>query len=235
MTQLEQKMHYHFTNASLLTWALTHSSAVSENLGRKSNETLEFLGDSVVQLVISEYLFEHFPDLDEGELSKKRSAIVCAASLAAAAKQIDLGDFLVFGRGEQVSGGRDKANILADAFEALCAAVYLDAGYAQAKTMILSMLQSLIRQAMCGGLVYDYKSALQEALQKHDQPSPQYVLEKITGPEHDATFHVALFLQGSCVCRAQGHNKKSAQQHAAKKALEKLFADVEVEHVSEKN
>lgn len=218
---LETKMSYEFKDKQLLNTAMTHSSAVNE-LKTTSNQRLEFLGDSVLQLVISTYIYERMPRLNEGALSKLRSLIVCADSLYIAASEIGLSKYLILGKGEEVSGGRQKKNIIADAFESLIGAVYLDGGFGMAEKFVLRLLKNVISQAVKGTLTYDYKTMLQEYAQAKDMGELSYELVKIDGPEHDQTFFSCVVLDGKRHQTACGHNRKQSEQNAAENALREL-------------
>ena len=238
--QLEERLNYRFRSRELLEKALTHSSAVSEaRAGRTvenaageplgDNERLEFLGDAVLELVTREYLVSRFPDWDEGRLSKSRTRLVNAKSLEAAARRLAIGEHLRLGRGEEKTGGREKQTLLADAFEALVAAIYLDGGFEVARNFVLRNIvgPELERMEEGGGAlpVTDFKSALQEAVQGLGLSQPVYVLVDEVGPEHSKTFTVEARLNSKngkdpeFVGRAQGLTKKTAEQDAARQLL----------------
>jgi len=236
---LEESLGYHFQCPELIEQALTHSSLAREveamggnAAGHGDNELLEFLGDAVLGLVTSEALFQRFPEFHEGHLSKLRAHLVGQRHLLRAAEQIQLGHYLRLGRGEERSGGRNKATLLVDALEAVLAALYLDGGWAVARDFILRTIvepeltrMNLETSAMP---VMDFKSALQEKLQAKGNPQPLYALVKEEGPEHKKTFTVEVRLQDAgvaeFVARAQGPTKKRAEQEAARQVLEHLAA-----------
>lgn len=232
--QLQERLGYSFSNASLLERALTHSSALpelradaAEAPGKtetpQDNERLEFLGDAVLELLASEYLLSNFPEWTEGQLSKSRARMVNARSLESAARRLGLGEYLRLGRGEEKTGGRDKPTILADAFEAIVAAVYLDGGLACARTLLK---QTLFEQALLedGERIAesDRKSALQEFLQGSGQPPAEYRPAGETGPDHQKTFRVEVWVGGECLAAGLGSTKKEAEQRAASSALVRL-------------
>lgn len=218
MTQLEETIGYSFKDSSLLQHALTHSSYANEHHDEfLSNERLEFLGDSVLGIVTGEYLYTTFPKMPEGELSKLRASLVCEQSLFDFATQISLGDHLVLGRGEMHSGGNTRPSILADAFEAVIAAIYLDGGMEPAKRHILGFITKAIRQHKTS--FHDYKTALQEIVQKNKEEQVVYMLAGETGPDHDKRFEVEVRLNSNVIGAGVGRSKKQAEQEAAKEAL----------------
>ncbi len=209
-----------FQNKDLIYEALSHSSYANEKKKqRRSNERLEFLGDSVLSIVVSQYLFENYPDLPEGELTKIRAALVCEKSLHGFARQISLGEFLLLGKGEANTGGRQRPSILADAFEAVIAAIYLDAGLETARAYILRFIPQNLpeNRSMLFG---DYKTALQEVIQKNPEEKVEYLLIHESGPDHSKTFTVEVCLNSNVIGRGTGKSKKEAEQMAAKEALE---------------
>lgn len=219
MTELEERIHYQFVNKKLLTEALSHSSYANENKrNRRSNERLEFLGDSVLSIVVSQYLFEHFSHLPEGELTKIRASLVCEKSLHIFAKQIDLGKFLLLGKGEENTGGRERASILADAFEALIAAIFLDGGLEAARTHILRFIPEDI-EAQRHAAFNDYKTILQEVIQQNPEEKVEYVIVDQSGPDHNKAFTVNVCLNTNVIGVGTGRSKKEAEQLAAKEAL----------------
>ncbi|HZK02242.1 MAG TPA: ribonuclease III, partial [Anaerovoracaceae bacterium] len=185
-----------------------------------NNERLEFLGDSVLSTVVSEYVYLKYNNLPEGELTKVRANVVCESSLAHQAKSIDLGRYLLLGRGEEVTGGRDRISILADTFEAVIGALYLDGGIETARKFILNMLEDSIKLASTGGLFRDYKTDLQELLQSRFDDKISYRVIKEIGPDHDKTFEVEVVLGDKVLGKGRGKSKKEAEQNAAKKALD---------------
>jgi ribonuclease-3 len=231
--QLEQRLSYKFRNPALLHRALTHSSSVpelriaQEEHGIKEppqdNERLEFLGDAVLDLLASEYLLTTFPDWTEGQLSKSRARMVNAQALESAARRLNLGEYLRLGRGEEKTGGREKPALLADAFEAVVAAIYLDSGLASAREMLRrTLFESALEE---GGERIgdgDKKSALQEFLQGRGHPPAEYRLAGETGPDHQKTFRIEVWANGECLATAEGSTKKEAEQRAARSALDRL-------------
>ena len=219
MTRLEKNLGYTFKNKALLTLALSHSSYANEKKGAAgSNERLEFLGDSVLSLIVSEYIFGYFPDLPEGELTKIRASLVCESSLCAFSKELEVGEFLLLGKGEQQNGGRTRPSILADAFEAILAAVYLDGGMEPARRHVLRFIEREIKAHH--EHFADYKTVLQEIIQRNPEETLTYVLAGESGPDHDKTFTVHVMLNSNKSGTGTGHSKKEAGQLAAKQALE---------------
>ena len=229
MARLQQRLGINWSAPELFYQALTHSSCAHENrhLGLTHNQRLEFLGDAVLELVISEHLFRMFPDSSEGELTKLRAAVVCEPSLAKVSKELALGYCLRMGRGEERSGGRERPSILADAFEALLGAIYLDKGLEAARKIILDELASVIKDVIEGKLDKDYKTELQEMLQQHSSDPVSYVILREEGPDHNKTFTAGVIYRGKEIGRGTGHSKKEAEQRAAKEALV-LIKDIPV-------
>ena len=217
MKNLEQKLHYHFKDPSLLELALTHSSFANEKGAHRDNERLEFLGDSVLGFITAEYLYNALPGTPEGELTKLRSAAVCEKSLAVFARQLGLGSYLRLGKGEVMSGGADRPSILSDAFESVIAAIYLDGGIRAARTFVLRFIKTAQTDVSA---VTDYKTRLQEIVQQNPDEHLSYVLAAEAGPDHDKTFTVEVYLNSNCIATGEGHSKKKAEQDAARKALE---------------
>jgi len=228
---LERRIGYRFRDRGLLEHALTHRSRVHEDAsgGVFDNESMEFLGDSVLGFVIADMLFRQFPQHNEGQKSKLKASIVSAASLARLGEKISLGDFLILGRGEEKTGGRRKLALIADCYEALIAAIYLDGGIEPAQAFIERQFASLIQEARRTGahatFTEDYKSALQEWLQSHDRGLPAYRLAGEIGPAHRRLFDVEVVVNGVPVARAEGKSKKEAAQAAAKLALDRLSSE----------
>lgn len=218
ISKLEDKIHYTFAHKEYLFRALSHSSYVNENGAEfgGSNERLEFLGDSVLGFITAENFFKNYVTLPEGELTKLRAAVVCEKSLAGFAREINLGTFLLLGKGEIVTGGKERPSILADAFEALIAAIYLDGGIENAKKFVLHYIDEAIRQHQS---FKDYKTMLQEVVQKNPGELIEYVLVGESGPDHDKRFEVEVHLNSNVVGRGIGKSKKKAEQEAAKEAL----------------
>ncbi len=222
LTELQKIAGYRFRDEGLLQQALVHRSLVNENRDAAAgdNERLEFLGDAVLQLVVSDYLFEHYTGQDEGDLSKKRSALVREESLAAAAENLKIGRYLCLGKGEEGTGGRGKASILAGALEALIGAVYLDGGYAAAQELILVWLGKLLTEAVEEEIYHsDHKSRLQELCQARFHRSPEYLVISESGPDHHKLFEVGVRLEGELRGSGRGRSKKEAEQQAARDAL----------------
>ena len=228
---LEISLGYEFRDKGLLEHALTHRSRAHEDAsgGVADNESLEFLGDAVLGLVISDRLFREFPEYDEGQKSKAKALLVSAPTLARVGAQLGLGDYLLLGRGEEKTGGRQKPSLIADTFEAVVAAVYLDGGVEAADVFIERQFRGALEDVRdgrtLGGGVADHKSRLQEWLQAHDQPLPMYVLVGTQGPDHQKVFEVEVTVGGNAVSRGEGRSKKEAEQRAASRALEVLEKD----------
>ncbi len=214
---IEEKIDYRFKKKDLLKIALTHSSHSGNST---NNERLEFLGDAVLELIISEYLFLSHK-LSEGKMTKIRSNIVCAESLSKAAYELQLGDHIFLGKGEIVTGGRQRKSNLANAFEALIGAVFLDSNFEMTRKVVLKVLESNIQLALSGALVKDYKTELQEYIQKNNDNVIEYVLDRSEGPEHNKTFYIKLIFNGECVSDGIGKSKKEGEQDAAKNYLMK--------------
>jgi len=225
---LERRIGYRFKDRGLLEHALTHRSRVHEDAsgGVFDNESMEFLGDSVLGFVVADMLFREFPQHNEGQKSKLKASIVSATALARLGEKLNLGDFLILGRGEEKTGGRGKRALIADGYEALIAAVYLDGGIDAVRGFIERQFADLLEEARRTGVraafTEDYKSALQEWLQSHERGLPSYRLAGEIGPAHRRRFDVEVLVNGEVVGRAEGQSKKEAAQEAAKHALEVL-------------
>ncbi len=216
-TELEQRIGYTFKDAALLTEALCHSSYANEKRGAlRCNERLEFLGDSVLSIVVSNYLFRH-TKLPEGDLTKIRASLVCEKSLYEWAKRLGLGDFLLLGHGEDQSGGRERPSVLSDAFEAVIAAIFLDGGMEPAERHILRFLPEQFDRP--SDAFHDYKTVLQEVIQQNPEEHVEYVLVGEEGPDHNKTFTVEVRLNSNVIGRGTGRSKKLAEQAAAREAL----------------
>ena len=222
MRALEEKLQYHFKNPALLEEALRHSSYANEHRGANffSNERLEFLGDSVLGFVTAEYLFAKHPAAPEGELTRIRALLVCEDSLHEVAQRLELGKYLKLGNGEESCGGRTRPSILADATEALLGAIYLDGGIEPARAFVLRFIPHKVDVAVAGGAFKDYKTMLQEIVQKNKQETLEYRLAGQSGPDHDKRFTMELLLNSNVFASGTGRSKKEAEQLAAKKALE---------------
>ena len=223
MEKLEKKLGYHFQNRDLLKTALTHSSYANEARDRhtQSNERLEFLGDSVRGMVTSDYIFKLYTDIPEGELTKLRAAVVCEQALHEVALSIGLNSFLLLGRGEEAGGGRERPSILADAVEAVIGAMYMDGGFGAAQPFVLSFIKpSVSKRAGAGRQNFnDYKTMLQEIVQKNREEVLSYRMASQSGPDHDKTFVMEVLLNSNVMARGSGHSKKEAEQAAAHEAL----------------
>ena len=221
MTTLEEKLGYEFRDPALLENALTHSSCANESRGRlQSNERLEFLGDSILGMVVADHLYRNHPDLPEGELTRTRAALVCEDSLVEVAEALRLGEYLHLGKGEEAGGGRKRPSIQADAVEAVLAAVYLDGGIGSARKIVQQYI--LCREVEGLTSPRDYKTALQELVQRQSGQVLKYRLTGEEGPDHDKRFFVEVDLNGEMAGRGKGHSKKEAEQMAAKAAIAKL-------------
>ena len=216
---LEKKINYKFNNIKYLKIALCHTSYINENRNIKlpSNERQEFLGDAVLSLVVSEYLFNNYSHLPEGKLTKLRSSLVCEKTLGLFASEISLGDFLLLGKGEDNSNGRARNSTLSDSFESLIAAIYLDSGYDLAKQFILKFIIKYLNKDI--KLFVDYKTILQEIVQQNPEEKLSYQVAGIFGPDHDKYFLVELMLNSNIVSTGKARSKKDAEQMAAKEAL----------------
>lgn len=222
---LQQALGYRFQNTALLQNALTHSSYANETLRNSldSNERLEFLGDSILGMVVAEYLYRSFPNRPEGELTRMRADMVCEATLASIARELDLGCYLLLGHGEEQGGGRSRASILADAVESVIAASFLDGGFPAARGIIERLVFAHVPGKQLSNR--DFKTALQELIQQKRNQVLMYNLVGESGPDHDKHFRVEVCLNGNVVGRGSGSSKKRAEQAAARAALERLFPD----------
>ena len=222
LNEVQLNLKYRFDDIELLETALTHSSYANEHgmHASKSNQRLEFLGDTVLGLVVSEYLFMKYPFYPEGELTKIRAKVVSEPSLALAARKINLGEFLRLGKGEENTGGRDRDSILADASEAITGAIFMDSNYDTVREFLLKNFEMIIVKAVAkGSLFIDYKTGLQEKLQKITRNKLIYSVVKEEGPDHNKLFHVDVSVGGDVIGSGIGRNKKEAEQMAAKEAL----------------
>ena len=224
LSALQQVLDISFNDLSLLEQAMVHSSYINENpdFAPVSNERLEFLGDAVLGLVITEKLYLDYPQFSEGEMTKLRSALVSRATLARIARTISLGDYLYLGKGEEASGGRNKPTNLAGALEAMIAAIFLDQGPAIAKDFILMLLNRELHKVVRYGVKTDYKSQLQELVQSRQQPTPTYYLVEAVGPDHDRRFTAEVRIGDTVLGRGSSKSKKAAETEAARSALEQL-------------
>ena len=219
MDGLEQKLGYKFNNINLLKNALTHSSYANEvRNGFSSNERLEFLGDSVLSIVVSDYIYKHYPNMPEGELTKLRASLVCEKSLCTFSRELELGSYLMLGKGEDKGGGRERDSSLADAFEAVLAAIYLDGGMEPARRHVMNFVLRELKHTD-DEVFKDYKTALREIIQRNPEESLTYILTDESGPDHDKSFTVEVRLNSNVIGKGTGKNKKRAEQMAAKEAL----------------
>lgn len=217
-TDIENIIGYRFTNKDFLKEALTHKSFAGEHRGVKHNERLEFLGDSILGAIVADYIYNQCPHVEEGVLSKIKSNLVSRRNLYLWGKQMELGRFMLLGHGEIATGGRERDSIISNAVEAVIGAVYLDGGYASTEAVILPWVrtQTLAQDAQ------DFKSMLQEHLQKQGTLTPEYEIIQTVGPEHDKIFTVRVSLAGRELGVGKGHNKKLAEQAAAQNAFERM-------------
>lgn len=221
MTEFEKAIGYEFKNKSLISRALTHSSYANERkLG--NNERLEFLGDSVLGFITAEYLFKRLKQDHEGSLTKLRASLVCEQSLFEISKKINLADYILLGHGEELSGGRKRPSVVSDAFEAVLAAVYLDAGMDFARKWLLNLMSDAFDDALSGNRNRDYKTELQEYVQSKKLGKIEYSVVSESGPDHNKRFEIEATLDGRAIGRAIGKSKKDAEQLAAREALETI-------------
>ena len=225
LNELENAIGYRFRNVTLLQNALAHSSYANERYhdSLRSNERLEFLGDSILGMTVAEHLYRNFPDRPEGELTRMRADMVCETALAAVADRIGLGKHLLLGHGEEQGGGRLRASILADAVESVIAACYLDGGMESATAFIRSFILCNVPVKRLQNV--DYKTTLQELVQRKKDQVLSYTLLGESGPDHDKQFQVCVWLNGKAVGEGVGRSKKRAEQEAARVAIEKLFPE----------
>ena len=216
--RLEEALEYQFHKKQLLQTALTHSSRANEMRHGFSNERLEFLGESVLSVIVSDYLYHHYQHLPEGQLTKLRASLVCEKALCGFSKELDMGKHLMLGKGEQQTGGRERPSILADAFEAVLAAIYLDGGMNAARPFVLRFIKKELKHRETIAF-QDYKTTLQEIIQKNPEEKLEYVLVDEMGPDHDKRFVVEVKINSNVIGRGEGHSKKEAEQLAAAEAL----------------
>lgn len=222
LEELEDKLNMKFNNKKLLEIAVTHSSFANQYKNVEFNERLEFLGDSVLQLSVTEYLYNNFKDKSEGELTKARALIVCENSLYDIAKGWSLGKYINMSKGEELTGGRDRVSIQADCVEAIIAAIYLDKGLEKAKSFIIAHLKNIIAKAVNNEIILDYKTKLQEVLQKNGEVDICYEIIKFEGPPHRRKFYTKVIIDSKDMGEGKGYSKKEAEQNSAKEALSKL-------------
>ncbi|MEE1073902.1 MAG: ribonuclease III [Acutalibacteraceae bacterium] len=226
MKALQKNLDYTFKNESLLLNALTHSSYANEARGGEtSNERLEFLGDSVLSVIVSDYIYKQFGNLPEGELTKLRASLVCEKSLCGFSRELDLGSFLRLGKGEEKGGGRERDSILADAFEAVLAAIYLDSDLGTARKFVMNFILKELKHTD-DEVFKDYKTALQEIIQRNPEEYVTYILTGESGPDHDKLFEVEVHLNSNVIGKGKGKSKKQAEQMAAKQALSLMGAEI---------
>lgn len=218
MERLQKRIGYKFKNIRLLETALTHSSYANESHKGESYERLEFLGDAVLSIVVSEYIFNLYSSKAEGDLTKLRASLVCESALAGFARQLGLGEFLRLGRGEAKNGGADRPSILCDVFEAVIAAIFLDGGMEEARKFVLSVTESEIAKPRVRR-TKDYKTTLQELVQQNEGERLEYVLVGESGPDHNKHFVAEVHLNSNVIGKGGGHSKKEAEQQAARAAL----------------
>ncbi len=221
--RLEKKFNININSPELIARAFVHKSYANENEDTPDdNERLEFLGDAVLDLAISSYLFQHFPGKDEGELAKMRAYIVSEPTLAQRAKSLNLGDFLLLGKGEEKTGGRARKSILADTMEAFIGALYLDQNYEIIQQLIQELFQKELAEVLDGDFDRDFKTLLQEYIQQEKDSHPEYRVVSELGPDHNKTFLIEVYVEGRCLGQGQADSKKEAQQKAAGAALKEL-------------
>lgn len=227
MKTLEDNLGYSFKNKKLLENALTHSSYANEmRNGISSNERLEFLGDSVLSLIVSSYIYENYKKMPEGELTRLRSSLVCEKTLCKFSRELSVGEFLLLGKGERKTGGGERASILADAFEAILAAVFLDGGIENARKLVMRFVLPELQSYDVKADFKDYKTLLQEIIQRNPEESITYILTDEKGPDHDKQFTVEVRLNSNTIGIGTGKNKKEAEEMAAKQALSLMGENV---------
>jgi|LSQX01.2.fsa_nt_gb ribonuclease-3 len=224
INEFEKIIQYTFKDKNNIILALTHSSYANEYKNQKlrSNERLEFLGDTVLNMIISEEIYTKYNDLSEGEMTKFRSNVICEASLAECAKNLNIGKYLLLGKGEENTGGRQRASILSDAVEALIGALYLDAGLEKAKSFVLAQMGEMIEKSIKGIIFMDYKTQLQEILQRGSEKKVAYEIIDEKGPDHDKIFVSQVKINGKPAGKGKGKTKKEAEQMAAKETIKTL-------------
>ncbi|TDT61607.1 ribonuclease III [Fonticella tunisiensis] len=224
LLKFQERLGINFENLYILNTALTHSSYAHQyNLKYNDhNERLEFLGDSVLSVIVSEYLYRKYKNKQEGKLSRIRAGVVCEGSLAEVARKLEINKYILIGKGEELSGGRDKDSLLADACEAIIAAIYLDKGLEAARNFVLKYLTDKIDVIVKDHNYNDYKSKLQEYVQRNLLSTIEYKVVSESGPAHDRTFHIDVYLDNKCFGKGTGKSKKEAEQRAAREALNKL-------------
>jgi ribonuclease-3 len=224
LMRLDERLGWHFDDIALLDNALTHRSFVNENLATecRDNERLEFLGDAVLELTVSDMLMRKYPDYAEGRLSKLRSSVVNEQPLSDLARKFGIGDCLLLGKGEEGSGGRTKPSLLANAFESVIAAMFLDGGFDKTAAFVSRLFEPLINKGIDSSVYRDYKTSVQEVTQVLFKETPRYVVISESGPDHDKRFEIDLMVGERAIATGSGRSKKEAEQQAAQKALEEL-------------
>lgn len=210
--------NFDFNNPELMHMALMHPSYSQEKNSTANNQRLEFLGDAVLNFIVAEYIYKHYQDKPEGDLTKIRAKVVCEKSLVKVAQKVNLGEYMLLGRGEEMSGGRKRKSILADAVEAVIGAIYLDQGYETARDFVLLHLKDYIEES-ANGDYYDYKSRLQEIVQAYSNENVSYRIVSESGPAHAKSFVAGVFFRGEMIATGEGRSKKEAEQNAAGKVL----------------
>ena len=221
INKFENKIKYKFNSKSNILLAFSHSSFTNENKDKKlqSNERLEFLGDSILNLLITEYLYFNYPNLSEGELTKARANIVCESSLFNCANNINIGEYLFLGKGEELTGGRSRPSILSDCFECVVGAIFIDGGIENARKFIINQMKSLIEDSATGSMFIDYKTELQEIIQRNNKNTIVYEIVDMKGPDHDKMFMCQVKVCDSVLGNGEGKTKKESEQSAAKSVL----------------
>ena len=227
LDQLQKRLGVNFNNLKLLSQALVHRSYLNETTGQglESNERLEFLGDAVLSFIVSSWLYQEFPDYEEGRLTNLRSNLVRTSTLAQTASQLEIGQYLLMSRGEKNSGGKENPSLLANSLEAIIGAIFLDQGIKKTDDFVRTNLKPFLKQLLIKGEFKDSKSLLQEKIQEKIKESPIYKTLKEEGPDHDKIFTVGVYSQGKLIARGEGQNKQEAEEKAAKLALEKTISN----------
>ncbi len=223
LSKLQEKIGLIFSDEKILFRAITHKSYAYEK-GTESNERLEFLGDAVLNLIVTEFLYEHFPDLEEGDMSKLKSMLVGIETLYKIGKKLSLGEFLLLGKGEEQTAGREKKRLIGSAVEAIIASIYIDKGLEKAREVVVRWIKPFTKGIRKGKEIFwDWKSKLQEITQREKKGLPEYNVAKEFGPPHNRKFRIEVWIEGKKIASATGSSKKEAEQKAAKNALKKLF------------
>lgn len=226
VSRLEERIGYIFKDKTILIEALTHSSYANEKKSRRiHNERLEFLGDSVLSLIVTEYMYKNYPKCSEGKLSKIRAGLVCEKSLYEISARLSIREYIFLGKGEELTGGRNRVSILSDVLEAIIGGIYIDGGIEKSREFILTQFKKLIDEAIKEENYFaDYKTLLQEILQKDSSDSIEYILKDEKGPDHDKIFYTQVVYREKVLGEGVGKNKKSSEQMAAKDALKRRFS-----------